>query len=507
MSIMCICAQSVISHCCSRAAALGWAALLAAVVPTSSDAQPAAPSQPAPRYEVGSPLGVRSGGPTGPFAPMSSNVAVYGGIQNAESCVYDADRGLIMVLNRGASQRVLANDAFVSLLKHDGSVHTSRWIGVQPPAVRRTLSEPLTLNDPFGSDIAGGVLYVADSDGNTTATDTRVAVIRTFDLRSGAPLRDIRVERSQWLNDLAVARDGTIYATQTGGLGPDADPASWQVLKISADGAVTQFAQGAPLRVPNGVALDPQGNVVVVNSGDSAVLTFSPSGALLRTEFAAQGGSDGLVIMPDGTKYISSVFQGGLSRLRPGRPAELIARDIPTAASMCYDGGAHQLVIPLNEQNGLAFVALDTRERDAVPPPAGRRDRRRAQAAGAASRDVGAELLALSRTKWRWMQARQTDSLDALFRSEAVFVHMGATMSKPQELDVIRSGGIQYKDVLIEDASVRIVGSTGIVLNTIKLTAVVGGNEVVNPFAVTEVYVRDDGVWHLASLSFTRLLR
>jgi DNA-binding beta-propeller fold protein YncE len=262
------------------------------------------------------------------------------------------------VPNRGVSQRVLANDAFVSFIKHDGSVHTARWIRVQPPAARRALTPPLTLNDPFGSEIAAGVLYIADSDGNTGPNDPRVAVIRKFDLGTGAPAGEVRIERSAWLNDLAVARDGTIYATQTGGFGPDADPATWQVLKVAPGGAVSVFAQGAPLRVPNGIALDPQGNVVVVNSGDSAVLTFSPAGRLLRTEAAAQEGSDGIVIMPDGTKYVSSVFQGGVSRIRPGRTAELIARNIPSAASMCYDAGANQLVIPMNEQNGLAFVKL-----------------------------------------------------------------------------------------------------------------------------------------------------
>ena len=39
-------------------------------------------------------------------------------------------------------------------------------------------------------------------------------------------------------------------------------------------------------------------------------------------------------------------------------PAELIARNIPNAASMCYDAGAHQLVVPMNPNNGLAFVSL-----------------------------------------------------------------------------------------------------------------------------------------------------
>lgn len=119
------------------------------------------------------------------------------------------------------------------------------------------------------------------------------------------------------------------------------------------------MVQGAPLRQPNGIAFGPQGNIVVVNIGDNAVLTFSPTGQLLRTENAAQAGSDGLVIMPDGTKYVSSVTQGGVSRIRPGSPAELIAQNIPNPASMCYDSGANQLVIPMNLNNGLAFIRLN----------------------------------------------------------------------------------------------------------------------------------------------------
>jgi hypothetical protein len=117
------------------------------------------------------------------------------------------------------------------------------------------------------------------------------------------------------------------------------------------------------------------------------------------------------------------------------------------------------------------------------------------------------EVINLSREKWRWMSEREVDSLDALFHEKAVFVHMGGTMSKDQELDVIRSGGIHYKDVDIQEVSVRFVGTTtAILLNKIRLVAVVGGNEVTNPFVVTEVYVQQSGTWTLASLSFTRLL-
>lgn len=116
------------------------------------------------------------------------------------------------------------------------------------------------------------------------------------------------------------------------------------------------------------------------------------------------------------------------------------------------------------------------------------------------------ELIKLSKNKWQWMAERNIDSLDVLFHEEAVFVHMGGAMTKKQELNVIKSGGIHYKHAEIKETSVRFVGNTAIILDRIRLTAVVGGNEVVNPFMVTEVYIQENDKWKLGSLSFTRLL-
>ena len=133
--------------------------------------------------------------------------------------------------------------------------------------------------------------------------------------------------------------------------------------------------------------------------------------------------------------------------------------------------------------------------------------RARAMPPVAPSVNAEQELLALSRTKWRLMAERNVDSLAQLFHEQAMFVHMTRTMDRMQELEVIRTGDIVYKQADIEAASVRILGSTAIVLNTIRLTAVVRGSEVVNPFEVTEVYVRQNGEWKLVQLSFSRLAR
>ncbi len=116
------------------------------------------------------------------------------------------------------------------------------------------------------------------------------------------------------------------------------------------------------------------------------------------------------------------------------------------------------------------------------------------------------EIINLSKEKWRWMSERKVDLLEALFHEKAVFVHMGGSWGKDQELEIIKNGGIHYKQADIHEVSVNIIGATAILLNRITLLAVVGGNDVTNPFVVTEVYVQQTGTWTLASLSFTRLL-
>ncbi|WP_044085649.1 DUF4440 domain-containing protein [Lewinella cohaerens] len=119
---------------------------------------------------------------------------------------------------------------------------------------------------------------------------------------------------------------------------------------------------------------------------------------------------------------------------------------------------------------------------------------------------VGKEIIELSKEKWQWMAKKKVDILADLFHENAVFVHMGGSWGKEKELEIIQSGGIHYKQADIHEVSVNIIDDTAILLNRITLLAVVGGNEVTNPFMVTEVYKRQEGEWKLAALSFTKLL-
>lgn len=280
-------------------------------------------------FTAGEPIGAVN--EAGVRVPMSSNVKVYGSFHFSESCTFDPAKNLILAMNNGERGDGTENDGFVSLINPDGSVHTPKWIG----ATR----DGLELHHPLGSAIANGVFYTVD-----------VGYVRSFDLASGRPLRSVAIPGSTVLNGIAATADGTVYASNT--RSPEV------IYKVTPDGTVSTFAEGAPLSAPNGVAMDLEGNIVVVNVNDNAVITYRPNGEVLRIENSVEGGNDGVVVTEDGTKYTSSVRFGSVSRIRPGQPAEIIASGIPSAASMCYDSVQKQLVIPMNPNFALAFIKL-----------------------------------------------------------------------------------------------------------------------------------------------------
>ncbi|MCY4265131.1 MAG: gluconolaconase [Gammaproteobacteria bacterium] len=284
---------------------------------------------PAQEFSAGEPIGAVN--EAGERIPMSANVKVYGSFHFSESCTFDPERNLILAMNTGEQGDGTENDGFVSLINPDGSVHTPKWIGVS--------REGLELHHPLGSAIHNGVLYTVDG-----------TVLRSFDLATGRPLKSVEVSGSTFLNGIAVDSEGAAYASNT------REPQ--RIFKITNDDEVSVFAEGAPLSLPNGVAMDPDGNIVVVNIGDNAVITFSPEGEILGVEHTVESGNDGIVILDNGIKYVSSVRYGSVSRIAPGEEAEMIASGIPSAASMCYDSVQNQLVIPMNPNYSLAFVPL-----------------------------------------------------------------------------------------------------------------------------------------------------
>jgi hypothetical protein len=113
------------------------------------------------------------------------------------------------------------------------------------------------------------------------------------------------------------------------------------------------------------------------------------------------------------------------------------------------------------------------------------------------------ELIALSKEKWQWMADKNVEKLAPLFHDESKFVHMSGTWKKDEELEIIKTGSIWYKNADVKDVAVELFDKTAIVWNRITLTAVVRGSDVVTEFTVTEVYQKEKKSWKLLALTFS----
>ncbi|NBB30270.1 nuclear transport factor 2 family protein [Cellulophaga sp. BC115SP] len=112
-------------------------------------------------------------------------------------------------------------------------------------------------------------------------------------------------------------------------------------------------------------------------------------------------------------------------------------------------------------------------------------------------------VLQLSKDKWQWMADKDVDKLKELFDAKAKFVHMSGTWKTDEELEIIKTGSIWYKQAKVHDTAIEMSGKTAIVWNRITLDAVVRGNVAVTEFTVTEVYQKQGKAWKMLALTFS----
>jgi ketosteroid isomerase-like protein len=113
------------------------------------------------------------------------------------------------------------------------------------------------------------------------------------------------------------------------------------------------------------------------------------------------------------------------------------------------------------------------------------------------------QLLQLSKDKWQWMADKDVEKLSKLFDLMAKFVHMSGTWKTAEELEIIKTGSIWYKEAKVHDTAIEVSGKTAIVWSRITLIANVRGSDVSTEFTVTEVYQKQKKNWKMLALSFS----
>ncbi|WBX85775.1 SMP-30/gluconolactonase/LRE family protein [Sphingosinicella microcystinivorans] len=255
------------------------------------------------------------------------------GFDGSEAARYDAERDEYLVSNLTA--RGPENNGFISRVSPDGKVISLKWItgGVNG----------VTLADPLGMYLHGDLLYVAD-----------ISAVRLFDRKSGAPRGNIEIPDAVRLNDLVVAKDGTVYVTDSGN-----DTMPGALFSINAKGEVSTFAPRDPaLERPNGITVDADGHIIHGGRGVNLV-TRNRQGHIIGERTLPTGQFDGIVLLPNGDTVVASQLGKNVYRVpADSSPPVVVADNIEVPAAIGIDHKRMRLLVPQIRNSSVSIFNL-----------------------------------------------------------------------------------------------------------------------------------------------------
>ncbi len=266
-----------------------------------------------------------------------------------ESVRYDPDQDLYFV----------SNMAGPGSLK-DGNGYIARVFAAEPGRAEVFIQggkNGVVLDAPKGMAIHGDTLWVADID-----------VLRGFHRRTGAPLAtiDLRPQRPQLLNDVAVGPDGSLHVTDTGIAMTDKGviyQGGDRIFRIAPDRSVTTIASGAGLGRPNGITWDPDGKRWIVVSFDpfrSEVYAIRPGDSVRTVLARGTGKFDGVERLADGRLLVTCWTDSSLHVI-DGQRTQRVVRDLWQPADLGVDTRRGHVAIPLALQGRVEIWTIPPR--------------------------------------------------------------------------------------------------------------------------------------------------
>jgi len=258
------------------------------------------------------------------------------GFQTPESVLHELTSDTYLVSNINGSPLDKDDNGFISKLSPEGQVLQLKWIDGSAADVE--------LNAPKGMGVSNGKLYVADID-----------VIRTFDVATGKPGASIKVDGASFLNDIAVAPDGTVYVSDTGlksGKDGALEPAKKDAIyKIGSDGKLSTLIKGEQLGLPNGLYADATGLYVATWQG--SLYRITPDGKQEPAVKAPGAQLDGLIQTADGQVLVSSWEKSTVYVGTPDGQFSPLMADLKSPADIGYDSKRGQVLVPLFTENSV----------------------------------------------------------------------------------------------------------------------------------------------------------
>jgi sugar lactone lactonase YvrE len=173
-----------------------------------------------------------------PPGRISSGWTVADGVETPESAYVDTASGSIFVSMVAGEPGARDGNGRIMKLAPDGTVVAAAWV--------------TGLNAPKGLRSHDGTLWTADID-----------EVVAIDIAEGRVVSKLKIDGAQFLNDVAVADDGTVYVS---------DMLASRIYAVK-DGSATIFAEGDDIEYPNGLLVE--GNRLIVGGWGKPEPDFS----------------------------------------------------------------------------------------------------------------------------------------------------------------------------------------------------------------------------------------
>lgn len=245
------------------------------------------------------------------------------GVEKPESVYFDKASGFLFVTQIGkGSPKDLDQDGWISKVSTDGKVIKNKWV--------------TGLSAPKGMRSHNGVLWVSDID--------RIVAI---EIASAKIIKSIPIERSKFLNDVAVDQNGNVYVSDM----------FTNTIYLYSNNTVSVFDNGEHLEHPNGLLV--RGRQLIVGCWGSKMqndFSTKTKGRLLAIDLKTKqrfnitakqtGNLDG--VETDGGKgyFVSDWIAGKVFHVNQDGESKIVLEPGKGTADIAYLTEQELLIVP-----------------------------------------------------------------------------------------------------------------------------------------------------------------